>query len=95
MSLRTLEQMVGRYSRLAGLKRKATPHDGRRSFGRELNRSGTDLRTVQTLLDHEQLATTQIYTYVDDEERREAVKRQGDRRRQRERELLGKEGEGG
>lgn len=52
---------------------KATPHQIRHLFGTALVRNGVDLRTVQELLRHENLATTAIYTQVSDESRRRAI----------------------
>lgn len=56
-----------------GLSAKATPHTLRHSFASELVRAGATLPTVQSLLGHQWLSSTQIYTHTSDEERREAV----------------------
>ena len=63
----TISQAMGR----AGIP--GTPHALRHWFGTELRRAGVDLRTVQELMRHASLATTAIYTQVDDGEKREAL----------------------
>ena len=64
MSTRSIERIVQKYVRLAGLGVKATPHTLRHSFATDLLSNGADLRAVQELLGHANLNTTQIYTHV-------------------------------
>ena len=64
MSTRSIERLVQKYVRLAGLGVKATPHTLRHSFATDLLSNGADLRAVQELLGHANLNTTQIYTHV-------------------------------
>lgn len=64
MSPRSIERLVSKYVRAAGLGVKATPHTLRHSFATDLLSNGADLRAVQELLGHANLNTTQIYTHV-------------------------------
>jgi site-specific recombinase XerD len=64
MSTRSIERLVQKYVRMAGLGIKATPHTLRHSFATDLLSNGADLRAVQEMLGHANLNTTQIYTHV-------------------------------
>ncbi len=73
---RTVEIMVKNYTKCAGLKdEKYTPHKLRHTAATLMYKHGdVDIRSLQTILGHENISTTQIYTHVDDETLREAVK---------------------
>jgi site-specific recombinase XerD len=71
---RSVERLVKHHAVKAGITRKVTPHVIRHSFATDLLENGADLRSVQALLGHANIATTQVYTHVTDKHLREIHK---------------------
>ena len=78
---RSVERIVKQYAVKAGITRKVTPHVIRHSFATDLLSNGADLRSVQALLGHANIATTQVYTHVTDKHLREVHKQFHGKRR--------------
>jgi site-specific recombinase XerD len=79
---RTIQRIVDFYSRKAGITKKVHPHTIRHLFATDLLIGGADLRSVQELLGHASISTTQIYTHLTNKELREVHQAFHGRRRQ-------------
>lgn len=66
LTARSVQRLVARYALLAGVTKHVSPHTLRHSFATDLLMNGADLRSVQAMLGHSNIATTQIYTHVTD-----------------------------
>ena len=66
LTARSVQRLVANYALLAGITKHVSPHTMRHSFATDLLMNGADLRSVQAMLGHSNIATTQIYTHVTD-----------------------------
>lgn len=81
LTARSVERVVQKYTKKAGIMKKVTPHTLRHSFATDLLMNGADIRSVQTLLGHSSITTTQIYTHLTNQHLKEVYKAFHDKRR--------------
>jgi site-specific recombinase XerD len=75
LTSRSIERTVKHYAIKAGISKKVTPHVIRHSFATDLLSNGADIRSVQMMLGHSNIATTQIYTHITDKQLLEVHKK--------------------
>lgn len=71
LTARSIQRMITKYARLAGITKHVSPHTMRHSFATDLLMNGADIRSVQSMLGHSSISTTQVYTHVTDQHLRE------------------------
>lgn len=75
LTTRSIQRIVKKYALKAGITKKVSPHTMRHSFATDLLMNGADLRSVQSLLGHSNISTTQMYTHVTDQHLKEVHER--------------------
>ena len=75
LARRSIERIVKHYAIKAGISKKVTPHIIRHCFATDLLQNGADIRSVQMMLGHSNISTTQIYTHITDKQLREVHKK--------------------
>lgn len=75
LTSRSIQRIISKYARLAGITKHVSPHTMRHSFATDLLMNGADLRSVQSMLGHSNISTTQVYTHVTDEHLREVYEK--------------------
>lgn len=75
LSTRSIQRMISHYAKLAGITKQVTPHTMRHSFATDLLMNGADIRSVQSMLGHSNISTTQIYTHVTDQHLKDVFER--------------------
>ena len=75
LTARSIQRMVSKYALLAGITKHVSPHTMRHSFATDLLMNGADIRSVQTMLGHSSITTTQVYTHVTDQHLREVYEK--------------------
>lgn len=81
LTSRSIERIIKHYAIKAGISKKVTPHVIRHCFATDLLSAGADLRSVQSLLGHSNINTTQIYTHITDKQLKDIHKSFHSRRR--------------
>ena len=74
LTTRSVERLVKKYAKAAGITKKVTPHTMRHSYATDLLMNGADIRSVQSMLGHSSITTTQIYTHITNQQLRDVHK---------------------
>ncbi len=74
LTVRSVQRIVEKYAKRSGLPVEVSPHTMRHSFATDLLIAGADLRSVQEMLGHESIRTTQVYTHVTNKHLKEVHK---------------------
>lgn len=72
---RSIQRLIEKYAKLAGITKHVSPHTMRHSFATDLLMNGADIRSVQSMLGHSNISTTQVYTHVTDSHLRDVFEK--------------------
>lgn len=75
LTARSIQRIITKYTKLAGITKHVSPHTMRHSFATDLLMNGADIRSVQSMLGHSSITTTQVYTHVTDSHLREVYEK--------------------
>lgn len=78
---RSIERMIEKYAKQAGITKHVSPHTLRHTYATDLLQAGADIRSVQAMLGHSSITTTQIYTHVTDKRLKDTHKKFHDKKR--------------
>jgi len=74
LTSRSVQRLVEKYAKVAGITKDVTPHTLRHSYATDLLMNGADIRSVQAMLGHASITTTQVYTHITDQQLRDVHK---------------------
>ena len=75
LTSRSVQRIINKYTKLAGITKHVSPHTMRHSFATDLLINGADIRSVQSMLGHSNISTTQVYTHVTDHHLKEVYEK--------------------
>lgn len=81
LSQRSVQRLVKKYTKAAGITKDVTPHTLRHSYATDLLQNGADIRSVQSMLGHSSITTTQIYTHITDAQLKKVHKKYHNRKK--------------
>ncbi len=75
LTSRSIQRIINKYVKMAGITKHVSPHTLRHSFATDLLMNGADIRSVQAMLGHSNISTTQVYTHVTDQHLKEVYEK--------------------